>query len=79
LQRPDLFEFMADDFLLLRHRLTFARHESDEHKTRVAWDVYSRKRSYLFKYSVGVFYQFYYSQILREGLFKLQFMVKDSA
>ncbi len=78
-QKPDLFEFMSDDFALLRHRLTFSRHETDRQKTRVIWEVYSRKRSYLFKYSMGLLCQFYYSQVLREGLFKLQLMVKDSA
>lgn len=48
-QKPSLFEYLSDDFLKARNRLTFTDHEKDEKKTRCRWEVFSRKKSYLFK------------------------------
>ena len=48
-QKPSIFEFLVDDALLARFRLSFFDHELDEKKTRCHWEIYSRKKSYLFK------------------------------
>ena len=48
-QKPSIFEFLVDDALLARFRLNFFDHELDEKKTRCHWEIYSRKKSYLFK------------------------------
>ena len=44
----------------------------DKEKTLVSWNIYSRKKNFLFKNSIGLLYKFYYGQLLREALFSLQ-------
>ncbi|RNA13679.1 hypothetical protein BpHYR1_034158 [Brachionus plicatilis] len=69
-QKPVLFEYLCDNMLMERNRLEFKL--LDKQKTMVSWNIYSRKKSVLFKYTIGILYKFYYSQLLREALFSLQ-------
>ena len=49
LQKPTLVEFLVDDFLKIRNRVSFIDHSKDENKSYVKWEIYSRRKSYLFK------------------------------
>lgn len=69
--KPSYFEFIVDNLLLERYRLTFE--DLNSSKTRVHWKVYSRRKSVFYRYFVAPFCRFYINQILREGLLTLKF------
>lgn len=49
LQKPTLVEFLLDDFLKIRTRVNFIDHDKSQDKCYVKWQIYSRRKSYLFK------------------------------
>jgi hypothetical protein len=49
-QKPQLFEYLCDNWLLERNRLEFKEHS--ENKTMVSWSIFSRRRSLLFRVKI---------------------------
>lgn len=52
MQKPVMFEYMSDNFLLERTRLEFS--PSEKNKTMVNWTVHSRRKSILFKVNTNL-------------------------
>lgn len=46
-QKPSLFEYLCDNILMERNRLEFK--QIDKQKTLVTWNIFSRRKSLLFK------------------------------
>lgn len=48
-QAPTLFEYLVDNVLMERNRLSFESEKDDATKTRLTWQIYSRRKSMLFR------------------------------